>query len=110
MLLLCDHSLEIPPFLQRAKDNTLKYPSMPVANVDIVTGTVTPMPRWPVCEADEIAKKELLMQEATRQRLKAIVGYQEKKAEKALDKERHKAHREAQKKVFHKHFRWSYEI
>ena len=114
LLSLEDHSLEIPAFLLRNSDGTLKYPKLAVA---AVTATETPkdaewspppLPRvGDLTTRDREVIRRLLDRSETASLLKQRERNTAKSEQKRLDKERHNKHKTVQREVFLKHFKWS---
>jgi len=114
-LLLEDHSQEIPPFLQRNEDGTMKYPGIPVA----VTANVTPPTReenrhldkwgWPVNPADEKARKLLLADQDRVQSIKKAESTKASRAKQAAEAEIKRKALLASKANFLQHFKWDWE-
>jgi hypothetical protein len=104
-----DKTLEIPAYLVRNPDNTLKYPGIAkcVVTRSSVTDAVTiPTERWPRNPADDIVREHLLGMNAAQEKELKQANDRARREQKALDKQSKDARVKEQKQVFAKYFEW----
>lgn len=111
--LLCDHSLEIPPFLQRNEDGSFAHPdtAIPVsATVTLTREERRQLDRWgwPVNEHDEKVKRELLLQEKARTTERSKESSKAARAKAKAEQDLKAQQLAAGRKNFMQHFQWDF--
>lgn len=112
-LLLNDHSLEIPPFLQRNEDGSFTHPDTAIPVLATVTLTREERRQldrwgWPVNEHDEKVKRELLLQEQARHSERSKESSKAARAKAKAEQELKAQQLAAGRKNFLQHFQWDF--
>lgn len=111
LVLIEDRTSEIPPFLQRNDDGSLKHPNIaiPTAPPSVLTAEdERQLNRWgfPINPKDAISEQRIRDELSREEAAKKAVVSKEHRTQKKIERERLAENAKKQRRVFMQHFHW----